>query len=87
MKTKFSRSMVLPDYLEEALAPFMWSGILSMGFKDDVLLVLMSANRKEMTESFCESLSKIEFLSREFKDKLIFALRRFVSEGAFNGNS
>jgi len=87
MKTKFSRNMVLPDYLEEALAPFTWSSILSMSFKDDVILVLMSDNQKEMVESFCESLSKIEFLSRDFKDKLIFALRRFVKEGAFRARS
>jgi hypothetical protein len=80
MKTKFLRGVVLPDYLEEALAPFTWSGIFSEQFKDDVILVLMCNNQKEMTELFCESLSKIEFLSKEFKDKLVFALRRFANE-------
>lgn len=80
---RFSNSFQLPDYLEEALAPFSWSGILSRKFRDDITSCLLASNRKEVTAEFVTALHRIRFLSESWVDELTSALTRFAEEGGF----
>lgn len=81
--TRFSDSFQLPDYLEEVLAPFSWSGILSRKFRDDVTSCLLASNRKEVTAGFIKALHNIRFLNESWIDEVTSALSRFAEEGGF----
>jgi len=81
MKTKFSSSFTLPDYLEEALAPFYWSSIFSDKFRTEITLCLMATNREEVTSDFVKSLVTVRFLDQEWKAQLAAALNQFAKEG------
>lgn len=79
--TKFSPNLSLPDYLEEVLAPFSWSGVLSREFRDCVLLCLIATNRQEATASLVSSVRLVCFLNKQWVDELTSALTRFAVEG------
>lgn len=86
MTTKFSRSFSLPGYLEEALAPFSWSGILSDKFRTDIVLCLMASEREVVTADFVTSLRLLKFLDSEWVESLSSALTRFAGEGFRKGD-
>jgi hypothetical protein len=80
MEIKFCDKANLPDYLEEALAPLYWSGIFSQKFRDDISRIIFSDKKKKMVKMFLPSITALEFLSKEFRDKLSAALIRFSEE-------
>ena len=79
---RFSSSMELPDYLEDALEPLMWSGIFSKEFKNSIMLVLLSVDMEKSVERFKKALVPIEFLDPKFKFDLIEALEKAAKERA-----
>lgn len=80
MTPQFSHNFILPDYLEEALSPFSWSGILSEEFRISIVGVLMASNPVEATKSFSKSLGAISFLDSHYKAILINALERYAKD-------
>lgn len=77
----FSNSLALPEYLEDALAPFSWSGILSPELRHSVILVLLASERQSAAEDFIKSIELIKFLDPLWIKHLSDALRRFAVEG------
>jgi hypothetical protein len=81
MTPQFSNSFQLPDYLEQALVPFWFSGVLSNKFRDSIVSCIIAVNRKEVTEEFVKSLNLLKFLDIEWRNELSIALLRFAEEG------
>ncbi len=80
MDYKFSHNFKLPKYLEEALAPFSWSGVFSKEFKSSISSIIMSDNIFESVEHFILSVSSLNFLSKSYKRTLFEALRKYAKE-------
>lgn len=80
MKWKFTTAP-LPDYLEEALAPFAWSGIFSADFRREIIVCIYSTEREEVTSEFIKALRHVKFLDQKWVDELSGALTRFAKEG------
>lgn len=79
--TKFYRNWNLPDYLEEALAPFSWAGIFSEDFRRSINLCIMAVEREPVIADFVTTLRLLKFLDREWVETLATALTRFGKEG------
>lgn len=77
---KFFENANLPDYLEEALSPLVWSSIFSEEFKNEVSNLIMCTNPDEALPKFKRSLEKLSFLDKTFKEQLIRALERYNYE-------
>jgi len=79
----FLQNTRLPKYLEDALAPFSWSGILSKEFRNDIVSCIYSTSesREEIIKDFLVSFNTIMFLNAQWKEELRSALIKFGQEG------
>ena len=80
MKSKFSHNFKLPDYLEEALAPFSWSGVFSDDFRNSIINIIMAVDPVDAANRFSEALMTLNFLDGNYKLKLISAAKRYAQE-------
>lgn len=80
MRWKFTTTN-LPDYLENALEPFAWSGVFSADFRSCITSCIFASNRKEVTADFVKTLKTLRFFDSEWIDQLSAALTRFAEEG------
>ena len=80
MRWKFT-SANLPDYLEDALAPFAWAGVFSSDFRSSVISCIFAVDRKEVTADFVRTLRTLKFFDAEWIEQLCAALTRFAEEG------
>jgi hypothetical protein len=80
---RFSNSIPLPEYLENALAPFYWSSVFSEKLRTDILSCILCepSCREEVTKDFLSSFTKLGFLSEAWKLNVHLALTRFSKEG------
>jgi hypothetical protein len=76
----FSTSFQLPDYLEDALEPFAWSGIFSRQLRDNIVSIIMAVDPVDAVRRFREALEPVYFLDSAFKRHLIEALERYAEE-------
>lgn len=83
MKPKFSPNHPLPDYLEEALAPFSVSGVFSKDFRTAFIYVIFASNecRERLANELVEAISVMDFLCPLWRDRVCKALTRFGKEG------
>lgn len=83
MTPKFSPSLPIPDYLEKALAPFSWSGVLSREFRSSIISALMTVpeHRMAVIADLVKAIEVLEFLNDRWKRELTQALLRFAKEG------
>lgn len=78
---KFSNNLNIPDYLEETLSPFAWSGVFSQEFKLSIVnMILNQSGRQEDVEEFKEMLDCLSFLDHDFKVKLVNSFNLFYFE-------
>ena len=80
MRWKFTTAN-LPDYLEEALEPFAWTGVFSADFRSSIISCIFATNRKEVTADFIGTLRTLRFFDAEWIEQLCAALTRFAEEG------
>lgn len=80
MRWKFSQAN-LPDYLEDALEPFAWTGVFSADFRSSIISCIFATNRKEVTADFVKTLKTLRFFDSEWIEQLSAALTRFAEEG------
>lgn len=71
----------LPEYLEEALAPFAWTGVFSADFRSSIIGCIFATNREEVTQDFVATLKTLKFLDKDWTNELCDALTRFAKEG------
>lgn len=71
----------LPEYLEDALEPFAWTGIFSSDFRSSIVSCIFSTDREEVTADFVKTLRTLKCLDATWLNELCEALTRFSKEG------